>query len=168
MLPMTATWGVVIGLGSNLGPRLEHLRAAAAALERLRGLSVLKRSSVIETPPAGGPRQPAYLNAAVLAECELAPTDLLAQTQQLEVELGRVRPDPVRWGPRTIDIDLLWSPGVVLELPTLILPHPRLRERVFALGPLLELVPDAADPHGGKSYAKLTSGCWLPRVLAQL
>jgi 2-amino-4-hydroxy-6-hydroxymethyldihydropteridine diphosphokinase len=166
MAPKVASaWRVVVGLGSNLGERLASLRAAADALDAVVGVTVCARSSVVAMPPAGGPRQPDYLNAALLLEVTLGPKELLEQTQQVERALGRIRPDPVRWGPRTIDIDLLWSPGLVLATPQLTLPHPRLAERPFALGPLLELAPDAADPITGVAYRSLDSARWRPRTV---
>ncbi len=136
----------VLGLGSNLGDRLAWLRAAAARLEA-PDVRVIARSHVVETPPAGGPPQGPYLNAAVLVETALDPAALLARALDAERALGRVRPDAVRWGPRTIDIDVLWwSAGSHRREPEI--PHPRLRERPFALQPLLALVPDAADARG--------------------
>jgi 2-amino-4-hydroxy-6-hydroxymethyldihydropteridine diphosphokinase len=129
-----------IGLGANLGDRLRSLREAALRLEPLG--SVVARSRVFAATAVGGPPQPPYLNAAVLLECSLLPVALLAETQKIENELGRDRANEVRWGPRTMDIDLLMA-GVRGELvvhePTLRLPHPRLKERGFALAPLVEI-----------------------------
>ena len=146
---------IVVGLGSNLGDRLANLRRAVAELGTTGGLAVLGRSSVFESKPAGGPPQPDYLNAAVLLQCALSPAALRERTACIELALGRVRPDAVRWGPRTMDIDLLWSRGLALDEPALELPHPRLTERAFALQPLLELVPDACDPRTGLGYVSL-------------
>ena len=105
----------VIGLGSNLGDRAATI---AEAIERLRadaGVRVLARSSTYESPPAGGPPQGDYLNAAVLIETSLPGREILERALAIERSLGRVRPDPVAWGPRTIDLDLLWIEGEVID-----------------------------------------------------
>jgi 2-amino-4-hydroxy-6-hydroxymethyldihydropteridine diphosphokinase len=138
----------VLGLGSNLGDRVENLRAAAAAL----GDAVVVRSGIYETPPAGGPQQPDYLNAALAVQTTLEPRALLQEILAIERDLGRVRPDPVRWGPRTIDIDILWWSGGAHDDGDLVIPHPRLQERIFALQPLLDVAPDARDPHTSAAY----------------
>jgi 2-amino-4-hydroxy-6-hydroxymethyldihydropteridine diphosphokinase len=143
-------WQVVLGLGSNLGDREGTLGAAVTSLGKLPGVVVLGRSGWMETPPWGLADQPAFLNGAVLIATTLSPFALLAATRAIEAAAGRTR--VIRWGPRTLDIDLLWTHGSVVDHPDLQLPHPRLTERVFALGPLLELVPDAADPRTGTPY----------------
>jgi 2-amino-4-hydroxy-6-hydroxymethyldihydropteridine diphosphokinase len=159
---------IVVGLGSNLGDRLANLRRAVGELAAASGLTVLARSSVFETEPAGGPPQPDYLNAAVLLRSALCPAELCARTAGIEQALGRVRPDAVRWGPRTMDIDLLWSEGLVLDEPELQLPHPRLGDRPFALQPLLELVPDACDPRTLRAYLSLPAASRVLRRVARL
>ena len=129
-----------IGLGANLGDRLTTLREAARRLEAVGTL--VARSRVFAASPVGGPPQPPFLNAAVLLECELTPIDLLARTQEIEDALGRDRATEVRWGPRTLDIDILMAGPhgeLVLDAPGLRLPHPRLKERGFALAPLIDL-----------------------------
>lgn len=146
---------VVLGLGSNLGDRLETLRNAVLRLESLEGVEVLARSSVYETPPAGGPPQAHYLNAAVLVVTERPLGELVEAALAIERDLGRIRPDPVRWGPRTLDIDVLWCSTETSADPAIEVPHPRLRERPFALVPLLELVPDARDPTNGTRFSEL-------------
>jgi 2-amino-4-hydroxy-6-hydroxymethyldihydropteridine diphosphokinase len=98
----------------------------------------------------GGPPQPEYLNAAVLLAFDGAPLELLDALLAIEARLGRVRAE--RWGPRTIDLDLLWIDGVAVEDARLEVPHPRLRERAFALVPLLEVAPEARDPRTGVRY----------------
>jgi 2-amino-4-hydroxy-6-hydroxymethyldihydropteridine diphosphokinase len=135
----------VIGLGSNVGDRRSNLRAAVEALREVA--TVLAESSVVETKPVGGPPQPDYLNAAALVSFEGSPRALLQSLLAIEARLGRVRAE--RWGPRTIDLDLLWIDGVVVSEPDLVVPHPRLTERAFALQPLLEVAPDAIDPRTG-------------------
>lgn len=140
----------VVGLGSNLGNRAEFL---ARAIEALRAVyPMVARSAVYETDPIG-PDQPDYLNCAVAIETGDDPFLVLEHLLRIERELGRVRNE--RWGPRTIDLDLLWVEGVVREEPNLTLPHPRLRERAFALVPLLEVAPNAIDPATRTAYAEL-------------
>ncbi len=134
-----------VSLGSNVGDRLAHLRTAVDLLRAEGDPPVSAVSQVYETEPVGGPDQGQYLN--LVLELTVAPgTDpyrLLEQCQRLEAAAGRVR--DVRWGPRTLDADLIWIDGVVLDDPKLTLPHPRWRERRFVLAPLAELAPDLAD-----------------------
>jgi 2-amino-4-hydroxy-6-hydroxymethyldihydropteridine diphosphokinase len=136
---------VVLALGTNLGDRAAHLLGARALLEAEPALSVVDASSVYETPPVGPP-QPDYLNAALLVRTGLDAEAVLERCLAIERQLGRVRGE--RWGPRTIDLDLLWAEhdGRVLSIasPTLTLPHPHLAERSFALAPLLDVRPDLA------------------------
>jgi 2-amino-4-hydroxy-6-hydroxymethyldihydropteridine diphosphokinase len=134
-----------LGLGANLGDRLACLQRAVDLL-KAAGLRVVASSRVWETAPVGGPDQPDYLNAVVRVETELAPMQLLAACQRVERALGRVR--EVRWGPRTIDLDVLLFGDVTMEDPALTLPHPRMLERAFVLLPLLELDPDPMLPDG--------------------
>jgi 2-amino-4-hydroxy-6-hydroxymethyldihydropteridine diphosphokinase len=145
---------IVIGLGSNLGDREANIEAAIAAL-RAPDLHVLRRAALYETPPAGGPPQGDYLNSAVLIVTSIPAHDLLDRCLAVERSLGRVRPDAERWGPRTIDLDLLWIEGEAIVEPDLEVPHPRLQERVFALRPLLDLAPDATDFRTGLAFATL-------------
>lgn len=144
-----------VGLGSNQGDRLAQLVAATDHIHALPGVHVTACSHVYETPPAGGPPQGHYYNAAIAIETTFKPGPLLAQLLTIERALGRVRPDAVRWGPRAIDLDLLWwSRGAVAQ-KGLLVPHPRLTERAFALVPLLEVLPLAADPITERPYAML-------------
>ena len=145
---------IVIGLGSNLGDRAANIAAAIAAL-RMPDIHVLRRSPLYETPPAGGPPQGDYLNGAVLIVTSLPAHELLERCLFIERSLGRTRPDEVRWGPRTIDLDLLWIEGESLVEPGLSVPHPRLAERIFALRPLLDVAPDAGDCRTGVVFATL-------------
>jgi 2-amino-4-hydroxy-6-hydroxymethyldihydropteridine diphosphokinase len=138
---------VVLGLGSNLGDRLGTLRNAVG---RLREVATVERVSSVYESAAVGPPQPDYLNAALLARFEGTAHALLDATQAVERDLGRVR--TIRWGPRTIDIDVLWIEGMVVHDERLVVPHPELWARAFALCPLLELVPDATDPVTGERY----------------
>lgn len=157
---------IVVGLGANLGNRLDNLRRAAAAISS--EATILARSQVYETPPAGGPPQPDYFNAAVAVSASLPPAELLERFLAIERSMGRARPDAVRNGPRPIDIDLLWGEGLVVREPSLDLPHPRLVERVFALRPLLDVAPDARDPRDGTRYADLAAARASIRRVATL
>lgn len=145
----------MIGLGSNVGDRLANLDAAVARLKADRELHVLRRSPVYETPPAGGPPQGDYLNAAVLLVTSLDARDILTRALDIERELGRTRSEETRWGPRTIDLDLLWIEGEAISEAGLEVPHPRLGERPFAVRPLLDVAPDAVDFRTGTAYATL-------------
>jgi 2-amino-4-hydroxy-6-hydroxymethyldihydropteridine diphosphokinase len=131
---------VVLGLGANLGDRLESLSRAAAAIAALPDVTVVRASPVYESRALGG-EQPDYLNAALLVETTLSLDSLLDRVLAIEASLGRVRRE--RWGPRTIDIDILFSDGPPRESAHLTVPHPHLHERAFALAPLLDVLPDA-------------------------
>jgi 2-amino-4-hydroxy-6-hydroxymethyldihydropteridine diphosphokinase len=138
---------VFLGIGSNLGARLENLQAAVDLLDASPEIRVVASSRVWETDPVGGPPQPDFLNVVVQAESDLAPFDLLAATQAVERLLGRVR--DVRWGPRTVDIDIeLIDDLEIDEAPDLEVPHPRMTERAFVLFPLLDLDREVALPDG--------------------
>jgi 2-amino-4-hydroxy-6-hydroxymethyldihydropteridine diphosphokinase len=134
-----------LALGSNLGDRLETLRRAAALLHATEGVEVVRSSRVYETEPVGPP-QPAYLNAVLEVRTTLGPRELLDACLAVEAELGRVRAE--RWGPRTIDVDVLSYDRRRLDEPGLRIPHPRMHERAFVLVPLLELDPDPMLPNG--------------------
>jgi 2-amino-4-hydroxy-6-hydroxymethyldihydropteridine diphosphokinase len=145
---------VVIGVGSNLGDRLENLRSSVRCLRRLVGGPVVC-SPVYETEPVGPP-QPPFLNAAALFFEARHPRQLLESLLSIERELGRVRRE--RWGPRIIDLDILWMEGVICNEPQLHVPHAALTARAFALRPLLDLVPDAIDPRTGATLRQEPSG----------
>jgi 2-amino-4-hydroxy-6-hydroxymethyldihydropteridine diphosphokinase len=138
----------VVGLGANLGDRIAALRAAVREIDR--ALYVEATSRVYATAPVGGPPQGEFFNAAVLLLVSASPSDLMATLLGIERGLGRVRGP--RWGPRTIDLDLLWMEGVKVESPSLTVPHAHLRERAFAVAPLLDVAPDASDPETGERY----------------
>ncbi|MEN8234735.1 MAG: 2-amino-4-hydroxy-6-hydroxymethyldihydropteridine diphosphokinase [Actinomycetota bacterium] len=142
-----------VGLGSNVGDRIGHLRAA------LRGLAAVSRvarvSPVYETAPIGGPEQGAYLNAVALVETARTSEALLRELLLVERSRGRVR--RVRWGPRTLDLDLLLWGDQVVDVPGLTVPHPRMLERRFVLEPLLAVWPDARLPDGTPIAAALSS-----------
>ena len=154
---------MVIGLGANLGARETTIERAAGAIETLDGVEVLARSRWRETDPVGGPPdQPRYVNGALLVSTQLEPGVLLARLLDLERALGRSREGSPRFGPRAIDLDLLFAGDVVVGSATLELPHPRLRERVFALEPLCELWPDARDPRDGVLLADVLARLLCP------
>ena len=142
-----------LGLGSNLGDRLAMLQAAVDGLDRRAGIEVRRSSRVYETE-AIGPPQPHFLNAVVEVETMLTPSDLLLACLAVEEALGRTR--DVRWGPRTIDIDILTyaRDHVREDDPPLEVPHPRMHERLFVLAPLLELEADPPLP-GERRLASL-------------
>jgi 2-amino-4-hydroxy-6-hydroxymethyldihydropteridine diphosphokinase len=128
-----------VALGSNLGDRGAHLQRAVDGLSRARGVRVLAVSRVYETAPVGGPAQDDYLNAVIALDTELDAHALLALGQQLEREAARVRAE--RWGPRTLDVDILLYDDVRVETPDLVIPHPRMYERGFVLAPLRDVAP---------------------------
>jgi 2-amino-4-hydroxy-6-hydroxymethyldihydropteridine diphosphokinase len=141
-----------VGLGSNLGDRAAYLLLGLSALSRLPKTHLLRLSPVYETDPVGPP-QPPYLNMVAELETELSPKGLLAEMLRIEKALGRERRE--RWGPRTLDLDLLLYGDLVLEEEGLSVPHPRLHERAFVLVPLLDLLPEGRHPLLGQSFAEL-------------
>jgi 2-amino-4-hydroxy-6-hydroxymethyldihydropteridine diphosphokinase len=143
-----------VGIGSNLGDREDHLRRAVELLAAEDAISVLASSQLRETEPVGPVAQGPFLNGAVQVETELAPRALLERLLAIEERLGRVRRE--RFGPRTIDLDLLVYEDAVVDEPGLTLPHPLLHERRFALEPLAELAPDLEIPGHGSVSALLS------------
>ena len=135
-----------VAFGSNLGDRMANLDAAVRALDADERTHVMAVSQVYETLPVGGPPQEPYLNAVAVLETDHDPLELLALLQRVESQLGRVRAE--RWGPRTVDLDLLLYDGPPLDLPQLTVPHPRARERAFVLVPLVDVDPYARFPDG--------------------
>lgn len=142
---------VFLGLGTNLGDRAANLRAALDALSAVAEIDAL--SAIYETAPLYVTDQPAFLNMAVRARTRLAPLDLLRALKRMEAELGRVA--SVRYGPRLIDLDILLYDDVVMDDPDLILPHPRLHERRFALVPLADVGAEAMHPLLDRSVGQL-------------
>lgn len=124
-----------IALGSNLGDRMAYLRGAVDGFDDIDAVS-----GVYETKPVGGPEQGPYLNMVVRLQTSASARQLLAQCRDSELEAGRVR--VVRWGPRTLDADLLWIDGERVDAPDLVVPHPRMYERDFVLVPLADVGPD--------------------------
>jgi 2-amino-4-hydroxy-6-hydroxymethyldihydropteridine diphosphokinase len=135
-----------LGLGSNLGDRLGTLQQATDLLGAEPGLTLTGCSRVWETVPVGGPPQPDFLNVVVRADVTLEPLGLLAACRRVEAALGRVR--DVRWGPRTVDVDVLLIDARTMHDPELTVPHPRMHERAFVLLPLLDIEPDPRLPDG--------------------
>ncbi len=139
----TAVTRSFLALGSNLGDRVGYLRDAIAAIEETGEL--VGASPVYETEPVGGPdEQGAYLNLVVELDTAASPRELLALCQQLERAAERIRTQ--HWGPRTLDVDVIWIDGVEVSEPDLVVPHPRLWERRFVLAPLADLAPDLVPP----------------------
>jgi 2-amino-4-hydroxy-6-hydroxymethyldihydropteridine diphosphokinase len=134
-----------VGLGTNLGDREGMLRAALGQLADEVGVEIVAVSSFLDTDPVGITDQPRFLNAAAALETELPPCELLARLLAIENRLGRTREGP-RFGPRTIDLDLLLYGDETIDEPGLTVPHPRLHERLFALEPLMELDPALVVP----------------------
>jgi 2-amino-4-hydroxy-6-hydroxymethyldihydropteridine diphosphokinase len=143
-----------VGLGSNLGDREATLLQAVAALGDVPGIEVVAVSSLRETDPVGYLDQPRFLNGAAAIETELAPRELLAALLEVERGLGRTR-DGERYGPRTIDLDLLLYGDLTLAEAGLELPHPRAHERRFVLEPLAEVAPGLEIPGRGRVEALL-------------
>ena len=139
-----------VAIGSNLGDRASHVAHAFAALDRSPGLRVVRRSTVHETDPVGPPGQGPYLNAVAELATSLSARQLLATLLDIERARGRDRAAEVRFGPRTLDLDLLaWGPatpgGRSIDVPGLQVPHPRMHERRFVLDPLAEIAPEVAS-----------------------
>ncbi|MBW4485641.1 MAG: 2-amino-4-hydroxy-6-hydroxymethyldihydropteridine diphosphokinase [Tildeniella torsiva UHER 1998/13D] len=141
-----------IALGSNLGDSQTILRQALTALADCPDIDVIARSSLYQTI-AIGPPQPDILNACALLNTPLSARDLLDRLLGIEQQFGRVRGE--RWGPRTLDLDLLFYGQALITEPTLHIPHPRLRERAFVLIPLAEIAPSWCDPVSGQSVRLL-------------
>ncbi len=141
-----------ISIGSNLGTREENCKRAINLLIN-KGLTLLKQSSMIETKPWGAEDQPAFINMAVSVETALPPGNLLNLVKEIETGLGRT--ETFRWGPRIIDLDILFYDDVVMEEPDLSIPHPRIKDRDFVLRPLAEIAPDFVHPVLKKSNKEL-------------
>ena len=143
---MTAAY---LGIGSNVGERRLFCRRAVDELHKADGVRVDAASSLYETSPVGGPPQRSFVNMVVKVVTELEPQDLLDVCKAVERRMGR-EPSDIRWGPRTVDIDILTFGEEKVVEPGLEIPHPRLTQRRFVLVPLLEIDPEASDPWGAR------------------
>ncbi len=133
-----------LSLGSNMGNREQNLKEAVSALMKEPDIQIENISSIYETDPVGYTEQDCFLNIALQVKTSLRPEELLSKCQQIEIELGRKR--EIRWGPRTIDLDILLYNHENIETESLVIPHPRMHERAFVLVPLLELNPALLIP----------------------
>lgn len=145
---------VIIGLGGNVGDVWSAFDRAVAALGESAGLEICGRSSLYRTVVVG-PEQPPYLNAAIMVAVEISARDLLGLCHRIEAKSGRDRKNEGRWGPRTLDLDLLIADALICRGPVLNLPHPRFAERAFALIPAAELAPEWIHPLEGRTLADL-------------
>ena len=136
---------VFLGMGTNLGDRRRFLVEAVAAIPELRAVS-----PVYETEPVGGPDQGAYLNIVVELATKKSPGELLTFCRDLELAAGRIRVE--RWGPRTLDVDILWIDGTTVDEPDLTVPHPRMLDRNFVMKPLIDLAPDLEEAFSASGY----------------
>ncbi|MCE7032649.1 2-amino-4-hydroxy-6-hydroxymethyldihydropteridine diphosphokinase [Lysobacter sp. GX 14042] len=154
---MSTTVEAVVGLGSNQGDSVLLLRDALASLDALAHTRIVRASRYYRTPAWGVEDQPDFVNAAALLQTRLEPPELLAAMLEIERGAGRTRraDGGDRWGPRTLDLDLLLHGGRITALPGLSVPHPHLHLRAFALVPLLEVAPDALIPGIGPARDRL-------------
>ena len=148
---------VFVSLGSNIGDRLEFLQKAVDALGNASGFKVIAASPVYETEPVGKKDQPRFLNAAVELESLLSPDSILVNLKQIERAVGRTPSQ--KWGPREIDLDLIYVGNLVVKSPMLTLPHPEVAVRRFVLTPLAEIAPDFVDPLRKRTLRDLLSSC---------
>ena len=156
---MNAPVVAFVGLGSNLGDSAEIVELALGALDGLPDTGLLRASGLYRTPAWGLTAQPDFINAVAMLRTSLAPQALLASMLGIEREAGRERRDDGRdrWGPRTLDLDLLLYGDEVIDQPGLRVPHPHLHERAFALVPLLEIAPDVVIPGRGPARDELAA-----------
>ncbi|MBG80971.1 MAG: 2-amino-4-hydroxy-6-hydroxymethyldihydropteridine diphosphokinase [Phycisphaerae bacterium] len=144
-----------IGLGSNIGDRIDAIMRAVEAIDAMSGVAAFRLSTLIETAPVGNQDQPDFVNAVLQVRSRLEPVQMLDQLLGLELEMGRDRSIGEDGGPRLIDLDLLVWGDHQLHMPGLILPHPRLAERAFVLIPMVELAPNLIHPVLGRSMQEL-------------
>ena len=153
---MTVPVVAFVGLGGNLGEVAVTLRAATDALARLSATRLLRASRLYRTPAWGLEQQPDFINGVVALETRLTPRELLDALLRIEHEFGRERDSGPRWGPRSLDLDLLLHGDAIVEQAGLRLPHPHLHERAFALVPLLEIAADILIPGQGSARDALS------------
>ncbi len=142
-----------VGLGSNVGNPVAHIRTAVDQLRKTKGIDALRLSSLYRSAPVGYEDQAWFVNAAAALYTSLPPRALLQELQAVERRMGRST--PFRWGPRNIDCDILLFEALIVDEPGLTIPHPRLAERRFALEPLVELIPDGIHPALDKTFREL-------------
>lgn len=140
-----------ISIGSNIGDRISNCKKALLELERVS--KIVKVSSFYETEPVGKEDQPEFINLAVIIETELIPKKLLSDLKQIENKLGRVRHE--KWGPRTIDIDIIFYDNLIIKEDDLVIPHPRAHQRRFVLEPLCEIDPEFVHPELKSTISEL-------------
>ncbi|MDR3254629.1 MAG: 2-amino-4-hydroxy-6-hydroxymethyldihydropteridine diphosphokinase [Synergistaceae bacterium] len=143
---------VVLSLGANVGDRLAVIRHAASAVVDKIG-AITAKSNVYETPPWGRVDQPRFLNACLIVRTELSPIELLDKIKDIELDLGRVK--RARWGPREIDIDIIFYGDAVFDLPELKIPHALMTIRSFVLVPLADVAPEWRHPEDGRTVTEL-------------
>jgi 2-amino-4-hydroxy-6-hydroxymethyldihydropteridine diphosphokinase len=148
---------IFVSLGSNIGDRLGFIQTAVDALGDVAGFKVKAASPVYETEPVGKKDQPRFLNAAVELESLLSPDSILVNLKQTERLVGRTPSE--KWGPREIDLDLIYVGDLVVKSPMLTLPHPEVAARRFVLTPLTEIAPDFVDPLRKRTLSELLSSC---------
>jgi 2-amino-4-hydroxy-6-hydroxymethyldihydropteridine diphosphokinase len=147
-----------IAIGSNLGDRLAHISAGVRAVSGIEGCVLRAHSGIIETPalvPPGSAPGPDYLNAVIVIDTRIEPMALLESLLSIERSCGRERSRGTRWGARTLDLDLLLVDARVIDLPGLVLPHPRLEQRRFVLEPLARVLPEWVHPVHGRSVVRM-------------
>jgi len=149
---------VYVAVGANLGDREETFASVIRSIELESDLQLLAASSVFETEPLGPEGQPTYLNAALSLRSWLGPIELLGCLQAIESHLGRDRSrEVVRWGPRAVDLDIIFFGDRCIQHPDLIVPHPRAHERAFVMAPLAELAPNFCHPVSGTEVAEIAA-----------
>ncbi|MDI6744255.1 MAG: 2-amino-4-hydroxy-6-hydroxymethyldihydropteridine diphosphokinase [Thermodesulfovibrionales bacterium] len=141
-----------INIGSNLGEREENCRKAIKLLKE-NGIAVKKHSSMYETEPWGVKDQPKFINMAIEVETDKKPEELLRVLKEIEKEIGRT--ETVKWGPRAVDLDIIFYDNLILKTDNLEIPHPLLQERDFVLKPLSEIAPDKKHPVKGKTVKEI-------------
>jgi 2-amino-4-hydroxy-6-hydroxymethyldihydropteridine diphosphokinase len=148
---------IFIGMGSNIGDRRGYIQAALEKISKVPSTIVVKRSSVYETEPVGKKNQPDFLNLVAEIDTNLKPEDLLAELKSVEKMLGRTGIE--RWGPREIDIDILYFGSQIVRADEFEIPHAEVAKRRFVLVPLAEIAPNFKDPLRNKSMADLLNEC---------
>ena len=154
------TQGIYFLLGSNMGGRMQNLQNAASHMNK-RGIRIVNSSAFYESAPWGNEDQPAFINQVIQVETNLSPKALLKEALDIEHEMGRDR-DGVLWGPRLIDLDLLFYNDEIIKAPGLNVPHPEIQFRRFTLEPFCEIAPDFIHPVSGKTLLQLKRLCKDP------